>query len=161
MHYKLNGIWSHLIMATQVIFDDIVQFLRKNGWEFGIGSNQAISLSFEGENSVYTGYIIYPMEKEIILIYAEYPFIVPESKRMEFLEFVAKINWGLLFITCEYNAENGKVRFRGSMLTDDAPFIGEQFATLLAIIWSTIDRYEPSFRSLLNGEKTVRNHAHD
>ncbi|MFA6471297.1 MAG: YbjN domain-containing protein [Candidatus Latescibacterota bacterium] len=143
-------------MASKVVFDDIVGFLRKNGWEFGIGSSQAVSLSFEGEHSVYSAYIFYPMEKEIILMYAEYPFRVPETRREEFFELVSRINWGLLFTTCEYNPETGKVRFRGTMLTDGAPFYSEQFATLLAIIWSTIDRYEPSFRAVLNGEQTVK-----
>ncbi len=143
-------------MATEVVFDDIVKFLRQNEWEFGIGSSQTISLSFEGANGVYSVYILYPWEKEIILVYAEYPFRIPESKSEEFFELVSRINWGLLFTACEYNPETGKVRFRGNMLTDNAHFYSEQFATLLATVWNTIDRYAPAFKSVLKGKRTVK-----
>jgi hypothetical protein len=142
-------------MATQVTFDDIVKFLRAQDWQFGLGERNSIRLAFAGENGEYDALLIYPWEKEIIVLYVEYPFHFPESKRPEILDLVARINWGLLFGACEYHPDHEVARFRATMLTDDAPFHAGQFSTMIATALSTADRYAPAFEAVLQGDLTV------
>lgn len=142
-------------MATHVEFDDIVKFLREQGWQFGLGERNSIRLAFEGENGEYNALILYPWEKEIIVLYVEYSFTVPETHRQDILNLVARINWGLLFGVCEYHPDQGIVRFRANMLTDDAPFNIGQFSTMVATTLSTADRYAPAFDAVLNGRLMV------
>ena len=138
-------------MATEVVFDDIVRFLRKGGWSFGIGETNSISMAVEGVRGVYSVLIRYPWEKEIIIVYVQYPFRVPEGKRHEILDLVARINHGLLFGACEYAQDTGEVRFRSTMLTDGAPFHSEQFSTMFATALSNTERYAPAFAAVLAG----------
>jgi hypothetical protein len=136
-------------MATQVEFDDIVHFFREQGWNFGLGERNSIRLAIEGENGEYNALLIYPHEKEIIVLYVEYAFQVPESRSQDILDLVARINWGLLFGVCEFNQDKGVVRFRTTMLTDDVPLHIGQFSTMLATAFSTTDRYAPAFDAVL------------
>lgn len=142
-------------MTTQVKFDDMVQFLRKEGWHFGIGEHDTLSLAFEGDHGSYNAMILYPWEKEIIIMYVEYPFRIPEERRGEIMELVARVNWGLLFGVCEYHPEWAIVRFRATMLTDDAPFHATQFSTMIATVLSSTDRYAPAFDALLKDGLSV------
>ena len=142
-------------MATQVEFDDIVAFLRQQGWRIGLGERNSIRMVFEGDNGEYNALILYPWEKEIIVLYVEYAFRVPESRSLEILDLTARINWGLLFGVCEYHPDHGIARFRANMMTDDASFNGGQFSTMLATTLSTADRYAPAFDAVLKGRATV------
>ena len=142
-------------MATQVEFDDIVKFLRQQGWQIGLGERNSIRLAFEGDNGEYNALILYPWEKEIIILYVEYPFPVPENRREDVLNLVARINWGLLFGVCEYHPDHGIVRFRATMLTDDAPFLAGQFSTMLSTALSTVERYKPAFDAVLRDRLAV------
>ncbi len=142
-------------MATQVVFDDIVRYLRVQDLVFGIGERADIRMAVSGENGRYGILIHYPWEREIIVVYAECPFTVPAEHRSEALELAARINWGLFFGTCEYHPATGLVRFRTVMLTDDAPFHDAQFATVLSTAVANAERYTPVFRMVLKGEATV------
>jgi hypothetical protein len=152
-------------MATEATFDDIVRYLRKEGWTFGIGDTNSISMAVEGEKTLYSVLIRFPWEKEIIIIYVRYPFRIPDTKRPEALDLAARINQGLLFGTCEYAHETGEVRFRSTMLTDGAPFHPEQFSTLLATALANAERFSPAFRALLeareNGDSETEKSGRD
>jgi hypothetical protein len=139
-------------MATEVTFDDIVRLLRKDGWTFGIGEQNSITMAVEGDRWVYSVLIRYQWEKEIVVVYVQYPFHVPEEKRVEVLDLVARINLGLIFGTCEFDRNIGIIRFRSTMLTDGAPFHPEQFSTMLASALTDTERYAPAFSEVL--EKT-------
>ena len=144
-------------MATQVTFDDIVRYLRSERIPFGIGKNNSIMLSIAGENTALNVQVAYLWEKEIICLWAAYPFGSPSRKLDAVLELAARINWGLLFSSCEVNPESGAIRFRSTMLVDDAPFSREQFRTLFATACSLADRYAPAFKQVIEGTLSPEN----
>jgi hypothetical protein len=150
LYYKLEK-----NMADRVEFEDIVNFFREQGWQFGLGERNSIRLAFEGNNGEYNALLLYPWEKELIVMYVEYAFKVPESRGQDILNLVARINWGLLFGVCEYHPDKGIVRFRANMLTDDAPFNIGQFSTMVATTLSTADRYAPAFDAVLKDRLMV------
>ncbi len=138
-------------MSTRTMFDDIVRFLRSNGWSFGIGETNSVSLMIEGERHTYPVLIRYPWEKEIIVAHIEYPFRIPEKRRGAILELAARINRGLYFAACEFDADSGWTGFRATMLTDGVPFNPEQFSTMLAAAVSVAERYAPAFEAVMSG----------
>lgn len=142
-------------MATQVVFDDIVRYLREQELHFGIGERNDIRMAIAGDHGEYGILIHYPWEREVIVVYAEYSSPIPEERRAEVLEMAARINWGLLFGTCEFHPDTGRVRFRSLMLTDDAPFHTAQFATVLSTAVANAERYAPAVKALLDGRATV------
>jgi hypothetical protein len=142
-------------MATQVTFDDILKFLRSEGLEFGIGPKNTLALTLKTEKETYLVIIQYIWEKELIVLYVEYTFKATGRSRTELLNLAAYINWGLLFPTCEINTETGVIRFRSTMLTDDAPFYRSQFATMLATACTVAERYSPAFRAVIEGNCTA------
>lgn len=142
-------------MPTRTIFDDIVRYLRRENLHFGIGAGDALRLAIRGEHGEYAVLIHYPWEREIVVAYAEYSFRVPPEKRGEILEMAARINWGLFFGTCEYSPETGVVRFRSTMLTDDADFNAGQFGTMLSTAVADAERYAPAFDAVIAGRMTV------
>ncbi|MHB9030233.1 MAG: YbjN domain-containing protein [Candidatus Latescibacterota bacterium] len=142
-------------MATQVTFDDVVKYFRQQDLHFGIGERNTITLTVRGENGEYQVLVYYPWEREIILTYVNYSFTVPGEKRSEILELIARINWGLLFGTCEYQPDTGILRFRSLMLTDDASLNSAQFTTMLSTAVANAERYAPAFKAVLSGKATI------
>ena len=138
-------------MPTLTTFDDIVRFLRTNGWSFGIGETNSVSLMIEGARYTYPILIRYPWEKEIIVAYVEYPFRIPEERRAAILELTVRINRGLYFASSEYDMDSGWIGFRATMLTDGAAFNPEQFSTMLAAAISVAERYAPVFDMVISG----------
>ncbi len=137
-------------MPTRATFDDIVRYLRSNGWSFGIGETNSISLMLDGERHTYPVLIRYPWEKEIIVAYVEYPFRIPEERRRALLELAARINRGLYFASCEFDMDSGWIGFRTTMLTDGASFNPEQFSTMLATAISIAERYAPALDAVVS-----------
>jgi len=142
-------------MSTKVTFDDIVNYLKKEGWSFGIGSGDNIKMNLKGKTGLFSVYVSFRREKEIITMYIEHPSVIPENFRDDIGRFVNAINWGLHFGTCEVNNETGKVRFRSFMLIDDAPFIEAQFATMLATLFSIAEKYGIALNSVIEGKKSA------
>lgn len=148
-------------MATTATFDDIVKHLRSLGLDFGIGSQSAIALKLTGAGGTYRLILQYKWEKELIVLYIEYPFRAPRERMTEVCELAARVNWGLLFSTAEVNPDTGLIRFRSTMLTDDAPFIESQFGSMFSTACSIAERYAPAFKGVAEGnisvEDAVRN----
>ncbi len=139
-------------MPTRTAFDDIVRFLRSNGWSFGIGETNSVSLMIEGARHTYPVLIRYPWEKEIIVAHVEYPFRIPEERRAAIPELIARINRGLYFASCEYDMDSGWIGFRATMLTDGSAFNPEQFSTMLAAAISVAERYAPVIDMVVSGQ---------
>ncbi len=142
-------------MATQVVIDDIVKYFHRQNFAIGIGERNTISFMVEGEHGEYDVLIYYPWEREIIASYVNYSFRIQKKNRRETFELVARINWGLLFGTCECQPDTGVVRFRSIMLTDGTGFIEEQFATMLSTCVTNAERYAPAFKAVLGGKATA------
>jgi hypothetical protein len=142
-------------MATQVTFDDIVNYFREQDLHFGIGERNTVTLTVRGDNGEYQVMVYYPWEREVIITYVNYAFTVSGEKRAEILELTARINWGLLFGTAEFQPDSGIVRFRSLMLTDDASFNSSQFTTMLSTAVANAERYAPAFEAVLGGKATI------
>jgi len=143
-------------MATRVKFDDIVVFLREEGLNISIGPQGTAYTKIIGKNGGYRLTVRFIREKEIIVIYIEYPFVIDLKSISEVLELSSEVNWGLLFTTCEVNAEKGNIRFRSTILTDESGFNSAQFSTILATSCSIADNYLPVFKSVIYGGLTAK-----
>ncbi len=143
-------------MATRVTFEDIIRYFRAERLEFAIGKDDTVLLAVAGKQVPLTVQVSFIHEKEIISVHAVYPFRAPLKRMAEALELAARIKWGLRFAGVGVNPENGVIRFRSTMLVDDAEFNREQFATLFATGCSTADRYAPVFQKMIEGRSIKR-----
>lgn len=143
-------------MATRVTFEDLVQYFRAERIAVGIGKDNSLLLSIAGKSTTLTVQVSFIHEKEIICLHARYPFTATDDRLPAVFELAARINWGLLFAVAEVNPENGSIRFRSTMLVDDAPFYRDQFATMFATACSIADRYAPAFQEVIAGGSVKR-----
>lgn len=142
-------------MATTVTFDDIVRLLRSGGLNFGIGTDNTVSLNIELSNGSFPVIVQFIMEKEIIVVYVNYPFKVIPDRINEIQTLISFINWGLLFSSCEYNYFKRNIRFRSTMLTDNQNFNPAQFSTVLSTCCSIADKCFPAFKAVLESGITA------
>jgi hypothetical protein len=143
------------MMATTVKLEDLVRFFRSEEMAFSIGNGNCLLITVRGQNTTLTVQVCFVPEKEVIGLHAACPFHVPQEFIASALEMAARINWGLLFATCEVHPKTGAVRFRSVMLVDDSRFNRAQFSTLFATGTSTADRYAPAFMKLMEGKSPV------
>ncbi len=148
-------------LATTATFDDIVKYLRSAGLDFGIGSRNTIAMKLKGAGGTYRIIVQYKWEKELIVLYVEYPFHAPKEHMADICELAARVNWGLLFAAAEVNPDTGLIRFRSTMLTDDAPFIASQFGSMFSTACSIAERYAQAFKGVADGRLSVGTAIHN
>lgn len=143
-------------MANQVHFSDIVRGLQQDDWKFDVSDDNTIRLGFAGKNGRFQVIVRFLKEKDLVQILTFYPFNVAENFRPMICEVITRMNYGLLFCSCEMDMNDGEVRCRGSMPVDEAPFYWEQFRTILITTITTADRYYPAFMAVIFGGKNAK-----
>jgi hypothetical protein len=143
-------------MATKVEFEEIIRFLREEGLNIAIGPLGTAFTKISGKNGDYRLIVRFIREKEIIVVYMEYQFTSDLKSLDEVMKLSSRINWGLLFSTCEVDEETGSIRFRSTVLTDEASFNSSQFTTSLATASTLADNYSPVFKSVIYGGLTAK-----
>lgn len=140
-------------MSTKVSFEDVKKIFQDDDWPFEAKDN-SIRSAFKGKNESFKIHVILKSEKELISLYVYFPITVPEAKRKEVCETIARMNYGLSFGWCEMDMKDGELRFRSFMPVDDAPFFPEQLKTILYSGVSAADKYFPAFMSVIYGNKS-------
>jgi len=140
-------------MSTKVRFEDVKKFFEDDDWSFEVKDN-SIRCGIKAKNESFKIRVVVRTEKELISLYVYYPITVPEDKRREVCETITRMNYGLSFGWCEMDMNDGELRFRSFMPTDDAPFFPEQLKTILYSGVNTADRYFPAFMSVIYGNKS-------
>lgn len=142
-------------MNTQVKFTDITGYFIERGWKYRVVRGNLLETGFSLENGKFELCVDYDPERARVLVYAKYPFTVPAEKRAEACEFVARMNFGLIYGRCELDPRDGDLLYACAMPTHDAPFYASQFKRMLDAALLTADQYLPGFQALFWGGKTV------
>jgi hypothetical protein len=138
------------------IYDAITTLFREDGWTNTAGERQPWARVFvKGTNGEYECVAKAREEQEQVLFYAYFPLHIPEEKRRDVAEFVARANYGLILGNLELDMRDREVRFKTSLDVEGMPVAGKPLKNLIYSNLLTMDRYLPGLMALLYGNVTA------
>lgn len=102
---------------TKVVSEWVQEYFKKTDLDISEEGNRA-TYDFTGEASGdfnYKGYVEVHEDRPAIEVYLYAPMNVPERKRAEVAELLARINFGLMTGHIGINFDSGKIRFKGTV----------------------------------------------
>lgn len=140
------------------IFNAVVDFLTDDGWKYTILEEDqdllALTLSFKGRNGSWQCFAIVDEEKHWLRFYSILPVHVPESKRHEANEFIARANYGLMLGNYEIDMNDGEVRFKTSVDAEGGELTKPMIDNLLRSNLISMDRYFPGMMAVLYSDRS-------
>ncbi len=137
------------------LFDTLVMFLQEDDWKFTrLAAETAAIMTFNCENASYLCYARVREEHQQVMFYVIYPLRAPTERRVEVIEFVTRVNYGLAMGNMEMDVSDGEVRFKMSADVSVAPFSLSLLRSLMQTCIATADRYYPGYTALLYSDLT-------
>ncbi|MGE5398542.1 MAG: YbjN domain-containing protein [Chitinophagales bacterium] len=133
------------------IFETILEFFEDNDWQVDLVDFNLLRTAFFGKNGKFDLYGHELTDKEGILFHCRCPVNVPESKRVEVAEFLTRANFEMLLGNFEMDWEDGEVRYKTSLYTNDE---AATVAMVEPLVWSNVyrmDQYFPGLMSIIYG----------
>lgn len=142
------------------LFTAFETFLRNDDWHFHSNGEDTINFNLSGDSTDYAVTII--VSDTIALVYFNNPYKIPEAKRTEMCEFVARANFGLKLGNFELDLNDGEMRYKTSMKwTEDYMPGDDAFKSMISVNFSTIDRYFPGVNAVVYGSTPAKKAIED
>jgi hypothetical protein len=107
------------------------EFLEGQGWPHEkLPDLDVISFAFQGDHERWVCYVEAQEEHERVVARSVVPYNLPAQRRPAAMEFIARVNYGLVIGNFEMDLEDGEIRFKtgidvkGTTLT---PVLVERF----------------------------------
>ena len=111
-----------------------------------------VETGFRSSTGVFSAWITARDEPPLLRVVVRIPVVVPEPRRVEMAETVARANYGLLLGGFQLDMSDGELLFQASMPVADAAVTCDQVRHLLdASVWS-VSTYFRAFNRLLYGD---------
>ncbi len=137
------------------ILDAVRQFFDEDGWHYTqVEDKPWLRVSVKGKNGDYSCVAQAREEPEEVLFYTYFPIHVPEEKRRDVAEFIARANYGLILGNFELDMRDGEVRYKTSLDVEGVPLTSHLVKDLVYGNLLTMDRYLPGLMTLLYGAAT-------
>lgn len=116
-----------------------------------IGKNHILKTGFQGKNGVFPCYIDINEKNRTLLIYTTSPINVPEHKRLQTAEFIARINQSLVLGNFEIGMDDGKVTYKTSIILGKSSLHQDVIKHLIYANWMASDEYYPAISTVAFG----------
>lgn len=124
--------------------DQVMYRLRDDG--------VAVDAVFTGQTAPLSMTVAARDEPPMLGVFVVVPVIVPEDRRVQVAEVVARANHGLLVGSFDLDMADGRLAFRAAVPMAGATIAPEQFRDLMRTALWTADRYHRAFCRLLFGD---------
>jgi len=137
-------------MATRVTSEDILIWLRDQGWKPKIEDSGWISLTVKGKHTPLEIFVKCDLESNLIGCLAYYSAKVPPGNRMGTSELITRINFeGAGLTPCTMDMSTGEVVWASHVFVEDADFQANQFKQAFLRCIQAADLWYPAFHELI------------
>jgi len=131
---------------TKVVSEWVHEYFKKTDLEIAEDGNRA-TYEFTGEDSGdfnYSGYVEVYEERFAVEVYLYAPVSVPERKRKDVAELLARINFGMLAGQISLNFDSGKIRYKGTLEVKDGALSVAMVNIMVDRGMSILDHFLPA-----------------
>ena len=138
---------------AETTFDLVCSYLREMGYTFSACEESASAdLTIIGRTSLLNIRVRVSNDPLLVLILVRMPTVVPDERRAQVAEVVARANYGMMVGCFDYNMSDGMLGYRVSLPLVDAAVTPEQFGAAWRTAFATADHYHRAFCRLLYGD---------
>jgi len=132
------------------LFETVEKFFIEDEWNYvQVGDSPIFKLDFVGENGEWPCYAQVNEELEQFVFYSVCSVRVPKSKRPAIMEFLHRVNFGLIIGNFEIDADDGEIRYKTSI---DVEGDNLTYALIKRLIYPNVlmmDKYYPGIMAIL------------
>lgn len=152
----LEEFGSNNSLKRQSISAVMRQFFNEDNWNYvEVEGESVLQMAFQGDNGRWTCYACAFEESEQFVFYSVFPLSVPPERIPPMVEYLMKVNYGLIVGNFELDFTDGEIRYKTSVDVEN-----EQLTTGIAnnLVYTnvlTMDKYLPGITALLNTQLSV------
>jgi hypothetical protein len=130
-------------------------FLDAKGWPHErLAGRDVITFAFQGDDERWSCYAEAREDQERVVFYSVCPYNVPEEGRPAAMEFVTRVNYGLLVGNFELDLADGEVRFKTSLDVRGAELTPILVARAIMPNLLGMNTYLPGIAAIVGGDRS-------
>lgn len=138
------------------MLEKLTEYLKRKGWVFTQGKlPNLLILAINGFNSTLNCVIDADEEDSMLLFISFNGTICPEDKRLQLAELLTRINYNLRYGNFEMGIDNGQIKFRTSLYTEDIELTDKIIDNIIIKNIYTHDFSFPFLSRFLFGQMTM------
>ena len=139
--------------GAELTVDQLCRYLDEDGFGYSLREDgTTIETGFRARTGAFRLVIFLRDEPALLGVMVRIPEVVPEPKRPQMAESIARANYGLSMGCFELDMSDGELDFRASIPTPGATVTHQQFRALVGAAMWTTDRYHRAFCRLIYGD---------
>jgi hypothetical protein len=139
------------------LFEIVKEFFMDEKWRSSqLESQTILKMLARTQDEEWTCFAEAKEKYEEFVFYSVVPVCVPEAQRSVISEFLTRANYGLGLGNFEMDWEDGEIRFKTSIDIEGSQLTHALLRPLVYRNVSTMGKYLPGIRAVLNGELTAR-----
>jgi hypothetical protein len=132
------------------ILDTVEHFLKRDEWPYSqLEERPILRTGFNGSNGQWTCYAQERDEHQQFVFYSVFPVKVPADKRAAVVEFITRVNYGMIVGNFELDYSDGEVRYKTSIDVENEILTEGLVHHMLYANVSTMDRYFPGLMKVI------------
>jgi hypothetical protein len=132
------------------LFNQLIQFLVAEDWGFTrMPGEESLQIDFQGSSLRWICYARVLSENHYLLFYSYYPLPVEQKDYIRIHEFLALANLDMINGNFEFDTEEGHIRYKTSLWTDQKELSQEAFRQLIFSNVNIADDYFPALERMI------------
>jgi len=141
---------------SEKAFVALREFLDADGWHpVYVEEGDFFRMAFRGRNGEFRVVARVRGDFDQLMVYAFAPLAVPEERRLEVCEFVARANYGMRIGNFEIDMNDGELRYKSSLDYEDVGLTAIMIRNVIYPAAQTMDRYFPGLIAVVAGAKSA------
>jgi len=134
------------------LFPVVIAALDERGWNYQADAEHTqVHLTLKGEAASFAVRLLVNESWALVNCYVQLPVWVPEERRSELCEAIARASYGLPTACFEMDLRDGELRCRSGVDVERGLLSTTMVHNLIGACMSAADRYHPAFMRILYG----------
>jgi len=136
----------------QSLLDVVLRFFQEDQWiHQKLENKPVIRAGFHGERGTWVCYARVDEKSQCFLFHSLMGMNIPQPYRLNVLEYLSRVNYGLPVGNFDMNLDTGDVRFRTSIETPDGELTVPIVRAMVYTNVHTMDHYFPGVVAVVHG----------
>ena len=136
------------------LLETVERFFEEDEWVFDkIEGQQVLTAGFRGDNGTWRCYAQVEEDEQWFAFYSTLDTNIPEDRRRDVAEFLARANYGLILGNFEMDFRDGEIRYKTSINVEGDCLSTALIRPMVYINVLMMDRYLPGIMSVTYGGK--------
>ncbi len=141
---------ENVMRQAKIAFNTLCEMLDSHEWHYDRDDeNLVVKCGANGEDIPIEIRIKVSAEKQLVSLYSQLPFSVPEEDRVMAAIAVSAANYSMVDGNFDYNLASGNILFRLTSSFRESLISKDMFEYMLFVSCATVDNYNDKFLMLI------------